>query len=521
MSRNNLTGSIPAALGSLAKLERLDMSYTWGVSGPLPSGFQLSDLEELDIFVTQTCAPAAWQEWLATIEFYGPLCGTGPVVTIDVAVVYTPVARAEAGGAAAIEAEIDLMIAETNEAYGASGVIHRVALVARSEVPYAETFGQPDIVRLADPSDGHLDEAYALRDETGADLVHLIVGGSYDVCGIAERPGAVGITLRDCNSITFAHELGHNMSLYHDRFREGAGVSSHPAYGYVNQQMFKAGAPQSSRWLTIMASDNQCELADFRCSRLPHFSNPRQRYNGDPLGVAYGAGGSGVTGPADAAAVLNVTGPAVAAWRDRPSNAANRPPVAVGTLPDRRLGSVGSTLDVGVSQAFVDPDGDALTWTVSSAAPWVVRAHAADARVTLTAAGEGAATIRVTATDPGGLSATQSFGVRVTAPFTDDPIRSGVTPIRAVHFTELRARIDFLRQVWGLAPYRWTIRVLQAGVTRVRLTHLLELREALGAAYAVAGRAAPIWTDAAPVAGATAIRAVHLMELRAAVTALE
>ncbi len=47
--------------------------------------------------------------------------------------------------------------------------------------------------------------------------------------------------------------------------------------------------------------------------------------------------------------------------------------------------------------------------------------------MTLTATAEGRATIRVTATDPGGLSATQSFAVTVTAAtaFTDNPIRPG------------------------------------------------------------------------------------------------
>ena len=60
-------------------------------------------------------------------------------VTIDVAVVYTPAAREAAGGAAAIESVIDLLIAETNQAYAESGVRHRMALAARSEVPYKET----------------------------------------------------------------------------------------------------------------------------------------------------------------------------------------------------------------------------------------------------------------------------------------------------------------------------------------------------------------------------------------------
>ena len=105
--------------------------------------------------------------------------------------------------------------------------------------------------------------------------------------------------------------------------------------------------------------------------------------------------------------------------------------------------------------------------------------------------------------------------------FTDDPIRPGVTPVRAIHFTELRMRIDVLRREAGLAPFPWTDAALTTGVTSVRRTHLLELREALAAAYSAAGQAVRGWTDAAMVAGATPIRAVHLMELRAAVIALE
>ena len=80
---------------------------------------------------------------------------------------------------------------------------------------------------------------------------------------------------------------------------------------------------------------------------------------------------------------------------------------------------------------------------------------AAGARVTVTAVAEGTATIRVTATDPGGLTATQSFTVTVGAarPFTDEVIRPGVTPVRAVHFTELRTRIDGLRSAAGLGRF--------------------------------------------------------------------
>ena len=110
--------------------------------------------------------------------------------------------------------------------------------------------------------------------------------------------------------------------------------------------------------------------------------------------------------------------------------------------------------------------------------------------------------------------------VRVTASFTDDPLVPGV-PIKAVHFMELRERIDVLLEEAGLGQFSWTDPVLQAGVTPVMRVHLRELRSALAAAYVVAGRAAPRWTDASPPAGTTPIRAAHVTELRAAVLALE
>ena len=157
----------------------------------------------------------------------------------------------------------------------------------------------------------------------------------------------------------------------------------------------------------------------------------------------------------------------------------------------------------------------------SSAAPGVVSVIAAGARVTLTGVSLGTAGIRVTASDGAGLSAEQRFTATVTASaFTDDPIQPGVTPIRAVHFTELRSRTDGLRRGAGLAAFAWTDPVLTAGATWIKLAHLLEVRSALAEAYAAAGRPAPRWTDADPMVGAP-VRGAHVMELRAAVMALE
>ena len=321
LGSNELTGPIPEVLGGLSNLESLDLSYNWGVSGPLPDGRRLPRLRRLDIGVTQACLPSAWRDWVRTIDFRGAPCGVEGEVTIDVAVVYTPAAREAAGGAAAIESVSDLMIAETNQAYAESGVRHRIALAARSEVPYMETGDSHiDIDRLRDPSDGYMDEAHALRETSGADLVHLLFDEG-NVGGIADVGGAFGLTCQRCGGQVFAHETGHNLGLRHDRYewhKKSGMTSGDPAYGYVNQRAFDEGTPPSSRWRTIMAYSTQCDDANRRCPGLLRFSNPRQTWLGDPLGVAYEAGGFGVTGPADAVAVLNAMGPAVAAWRDRP-----------------------------------------------------------------------------------------------------------------------------------------------------------------------------------------------------------
>ena len=201
----------------------------------------------------------------------------------------------------------------------------------------------------------------------------------------------------------------------------------------------------------------------------------------------------------------------------------NRSPAAVGTLPDLTLRVGGTAAVADVAGAFRDPDGDPLTYRAASSAPAVATAAVAGSRVTLTPVSVGMTTVTVTATDTGGASAMRQFAVSVTAPstFTDHPIRPGTTPIRAVHFRELRERIAGLRTRWGLPAVGWTDPILTAGVTPVRLVHLLELRSALAEAYARAGQAAPRWSDTTPAAGTTPIRAVHLMELRAAVVELE
>ena len=228
---------------------------------------------------------------------------------IDVMVVYTPLAKHREGGRAAIEALIDLFVAETNQANANSGVTHRIRLVLREEVEYIEDGDSfIDLDRLANDSDGYIDHVHEWRDLYAADLIHLVTGSGSE-CGVAwiswDESSGFALTVSECGGLVFAHELGHNMGLAHDRYAEGVPVTG-SNYGYVNQRMFDEGAPESARWGTIMAYYDQCEeVGGFYCPKVAYFSNPDVTYNGDPMGVPADHPSTGVDGPADAVGTLD------------------------------------------------------------------------------------------------------------------------------------------------------------------------------------------------------------------------
>ena len=91
---------------------------------------------------------------------------------------------------------------------------------------------------------------------------------------------------------------------------------------------------------------------------------------------------------------------------------ANRAPVAVDAIPPQRLRE-GRSKTLNAASYFSDPDGDHLEFTTTSSDTSLVTATESGAEVVLRAVAQGTATIRITARDPDGLTATLSFSVTV------------------------------------------------------------------------------------------------------------
>lgn len=305
---------------------------------------------------------------------------------IDVAVLYTSEALEAAGSRDLIEAEIDLAKAQTNAAYANSDVDMRIEVVFVGEFndflpDRTTTSNWPASLMLehlrawsrgyatATGPDGSwwLDYPYRdglepIRSAFAADLVHIVGHGNCEsegCAGVAVILGYLGFTeYRALPSLVFAHELGHNMGLRHDRYIDAGNWPFTYAHGYVNQAAFAPDAPASARWGTIMAYDAQCRVQGrFRCRRVPFFSNPALRLLNDPLGEPGEAWTVAPVGPADSRRALNETRATVANFR----SSANREPCPVVVTPmDRFVRAAG-----GDFEARVTTPGD-CDWTATA-----------------------------------------------------------------------------------------------------------------------------------------------------------
>ncbi|MEN8166787.1 MAG: M12 family metallo-peptidase [Pseudomonadota bacterium] len=224
--------------------------------------------------------------------------------TVDVLAVYTPSSMNRYGGVDGVESLIQLAIAETNQAYLNSGVATRLRLVHTALVDYTESGDMgTDLSRVTSPTDGHMDEVHALREQVAADTVTLIEE-SPDYCGIAWlmtslsasfESHAFSVVYSQCATgyYSFGHELGHNMGSQHDHANASTTALFDYSYGWQDPDAL---------FRTIMAYS--CTLG---CTRVQHFSNPAVSYAGLPTGVA---------DYADNARSLNDTAYTVSNWRE-------------------------------------------------------------------------------------------------------------------------------------------------------------------------------------------------------------
>ncbi len=106
----------------------------------------------------------------------------------------------------------------------------------------------------------------------------------------------------------------------------------------------------------------------------------------------------------------------------------NRAPQPRGTMSSVSV-RAGQTVTVDASQHFSEPDGEALTYAAGSSDADVASVRVAGSTITATAEAKGGATIAITASDPGGLSAIQSF--RLTVP-NRSPMPVGAIDARTI-----------------------------------------------------------------------------------------
>ena len=96
--------------------------------------------------------------------------------------------------------------------------------------------------------------------------------------------------------------------------------------------------------------------------------------------------------------------------------------------------AAGEAVTIQLSSFFGDPDGDDLVYEAATSDAAVAAVSVSGIKLTIAGAGEGAATVTVTARDPGGLSAEQSFEVAVRRQVVSLEV-AGVAPLRALDET--------------------------------------------------------------------------------------
>ena len=196
------------------------------------------------------------------------------------------------------------------------------------------------------------------------------------------------------------------------------------AGGLSAEQVFTVTVPNRAPEAVGQIADAETHVGEsIEVSLSGHFSDP----DGDALAYAATSSNSSIAGVSVSGATLRVAGVGngtatiTATASDAGGLSAsqtfavavpNRAPEAVGQIDDAET-HVGESIEVSLSGHFSDPDGDALAYAATSSNWSVATVSVSGGILRVAGVGQGAATVIVTATDAGGLSASQTFSVTV------------------------------------------------------------------------------------------------------------
>jgi hypothetical protein len=335
-------------------------------------------------------------------------------IQIDLMSVYTPQARAVAGGTTQIQGRIQAAVDQANTAFINSSMIVRFSLAHMAEVAYNDSGNiETDLNWVTSNS-----TVASWRNTYAADMVSLITSNGGGYCGIGwvqRNPGAgfaryaFQVTASSClpNS-TLAHEHGHNMGMEHDP--ASAGISSSGA-----SYPWSFGHNVNGVFRTIM-SYNVCSIS---CPRVLHFSNPDVLYSGQPTGLS---------DQRDNAHTGDLTAAIVAAFRSGSGGAPNDPPAFTSDPITKPNATQGQSYSSSIASNASDPNSDPLTFAKASGPTWLSVASNGALIGTPGASNVGINTFTVSVSDGRGGSDTATLQITVLAAQLAAPSNLTATP---------------------------------------------------------------------------------------------